>query len=96
MPNYTANGTIVLGDRLRQCYEGDVEGGLRHGHGAYAYANGVFRYEGEYVKGRKQGMFVSFSWVAGAMCLCDVQLTVFQSKFRCQNGWEENVVRARV
>lgn len=54
---FTANGTLVLGDRLKQSYEGETDGeGLRHGHGVYTYANSVFKYEGEYVKGEKHGV----------------------------------------
>eukprot|EP00892_Ulva_mutabilis_P004726 jgi/Ulvmu1/2625/UM014_0077.1 len=55
MSRFTANGTILLGDQVRQCYEGDKDQGLRHGHGAYNYANAAFRYEGEYFKGKKHG-----------------------------------------
>lgn len=55
---FTANGTIVLGDRLEQCYDGETDdGGLRHGHGVYTYANRAFKYEGHYVKGEKNGMY---------------------------------------
>lgn len=54
---FTANGTIVLGDRLKQSYKGETDAeGVRHGQGVYTYANSVFKYEGEYIKGEKHGV----------------------------------------
>ncbi len=40
-----------------QKYEGQVhtQSKLRHGMGQYQFDNTFFRYEGEYVQGRKQG-----------------------------------------
>ena len=35
-------------------YQGDIHNNVRHGVGTYAYSNG-FRYEGEWVNGKKHG-----------------------------------------
>ena len=38
-----------------QEYTGDIHNNVRHGVGTYEYANTFFRYEGEYVNGKKHG-----------------------------------------
>ena len=38
-----------------QSYAGDVANNVRHGLGSYVYANSYFRYEGEWVNGKKHG-----------------------------------------
>ena len=39
-----------------QKYTGDIHNNVRHGVGTYEYANKFFRYEGEYVNGKKHGV----------------------------------------
>ena len=46
--------TLTAGGE-RGKYTGDIHNNVRHGVGTYEYANKFFRYEGEYVNGKKHG-----------------------------------------
>ena len=46
--------SLVAGQE-RGKYTGDIHNNVRHGVGTYEYANRFFRYEGEYVNGKKHG-----------------------------------------
>jgi hypothetical protein len=55
--SFTGSGTVLVSqDDLLSCYSGPSLHGLRHGYGTYRYPNSAFRYRGEYVEGRKEGM----------------------------------------
>ena len=38
-------------------YNGEILNQMRHGYGVYVYANKFFRYEGDWVKGKKHGKY---------------------------------------
>ena len=39
----------------RNHYVGETLNQLRHGYGVYVYANKFFRYEGDWIRGKKHG-----------------------------------------
>ena len=39
----------------RNYYDGETLNQMRHGYGVYVYENKFFRYEGDWVKGKKHG-----------------------------------------
>lgn len=51
-----SRGTAVRGDQLLACYVGDsTAAGVREGQGCYNFPNRYYRYEGDYVDGKKHG-----------------------------------------
>jgi len=44
-------------------YDGEISNQMRHGFGVYIYSNKYFRYEGDWVKGKKHGKCFTVSAV---------------------------------